>query len=187
MPTTGLAKCLLPFAFRGRDIHYLPSHTHLHCAAMAGLVHPSPQFGFRPIAVDHSPSPLNYGFGLSGAVGFPSWQPHSSQTPPTQPSQSSVQKSTQKRKHEDADEDELMDRSPTPERRPIRRIRPVRSRLTEHEDKSGKEAKPSSLEFGDGIDVGMLLGKTHLTISTVACELTICIQPAYHLNLCSLS
>lgn len=72
--------------------------------------------------------------------------------------QHSQQKVVQKRKHEDGDEDELMDRSPTPERRPLRRIKALRPRLAEEGDKSSKDMKSSSLGNDDGTDVGVLLG-----------------------------
>lgn len=86
------------------------------------------------------------------------------QTNSNQFSQPSSQKAIQKRKYEDADEDELMDRSPTPERRPVRRIKSMRSRLAEHEEKSGKDMKSPHSEAGDGIDVGMLLGMPLLIV-----------------------
>ncbi|THH09464.1 hypothetical protein EW145_g1982 [Phellinidium pouzarii] len=118
-------------------------------------------------AVTHSPSPLGFGFGLSTAA-LPGWQPPAMQPPAFLPSPShqafSAQKTAQKRRHDDADDDESMDRSPTPERRPTRRIKQIRQRLPEsgsHEggdhDKPNKENKSPGCDPGDGVDIGMLL------------------------------
>ncbi|KAH8120277.1 hypothetical protein DFH11DRAFT_48487 [Phellopilus nigrolimitatus] len=134
---------------------------------MAGIIHPTPQFGFRTAAVNHSPSPLAFGFGLSPAASLPGWQPQAMQASSFSPSHTSfaVQRSAQKRRHDDADSDEAMDRSPTPER-PARRIKQMRvHRVSEsgsHEgggdhDKPNKENKSPERDSGDGVDVGMLL------------------------------
>lgn len=61
-----------------------------------------------------------------------------------------------------------MDRSPTPERRPMKRIAPKRMRVTPGTapndaggvgDKPSKESRNSSAEVEDDVDVGMLLGE----------------------------
>ena len=142
---------------------------------MANLIHPTPQFGFRTDAVNHSPA-LGFGFGLSPAAAKPGWQPPhalqpsnhlsslSNYNPHSSPSHPKV---TQKRRHEDEDRDESMDRSPTPERRPMRRKISKRARVSEsgsneggeeHQNKPVKDRKPAASDSGDGVDVGMLLG-----------------------------
>ena len=135
---------------------------------MARLI--SPQFGFAPRPVDHSPSPLSFGFGLSSAASLPGWQPPGMQPTTFPPSPSAFggsQRASQKRRHEEtADDDELMDRSPTPERRPVRPIKQMRVRMPEnrsHEDeadhdKANKERRSPRTNSGDDVDVGMLLG-----------------------------
>lgn len=144
-------------------------HTHHHCSflrlLMAGLI--SPQFGFPAGVVDHSPSPLSFGFGLSPAASVPGWQPPGMQPTPFSPfpsALSSSQKASNKRRHDD--DDELMDRSPTPERRPIRPVKQMRVRMSESRsqediadhDKASKENRSSRTDSGDDVDVGMLLG-----------------------------
>lgn len=134
---------------------------------MAYVVHPHVEF--RPAAVNHSPSPLGFGFGLAASSA---WQPQGLVSCGQQQSlvsqHSSPHKLAQKRRHEDADDDrdESMDRSPTPERRPMRRILPKRSRLLldpAHEqgangNNNDKENRTPNNDSGDGVDVGMLLG-----------------------------
>ncbi|EJD03996.1 uncharacterized protein FOMMEDRAFT_81765 [Fomitiporia mediterranea MF3/22] len=133
---------------------------------MAGII--TPHFGFHPAAVDHSPSPLGFAFGLSSAASVPGWQPPGMQTPPFVPSASTFsgsQKAAQKRRHDDSDHDEAMDRSPTPERRPVRpmkqmRVRPAESRSQEgaaDHGKASKENRSARSDSGDDVDVGMLL------------------------------
>ncbi|TDL28519.1 hypothetical protein BD410DRAFT_834600 [Rickenella mellea] len=145
---------------------------------MAHVVHPTPQFGFPPAPVNHSPPALGFGFGLSPhptTTYSPQAQssfhlPHSltPQHHPIQQQQQQQQRTVQKRRHEDQDDDlrdESMDRSPTPERRPVKRVAPKRMRVSpgagQHEpggsgDKASKENKSSSAAE-DGVDVGMLL------------------------------
>ncbi|KLO14501.1 hypothetical protein SCHPADRAFT_996611 [Schizopora paradoxa] len=134
---------------------------------MAYVVHPHVEF--RPAAVNHSPSPLGFGFGLAASSA---WQPQGllsscGQQQSLVSQHSSPHKSAQKRRHEDTDgdRDESMDRSPTPERRPMRRILPKRSRLLVepvHEqgannNNDDKENRTPNNASGDGVDVGMLL------------------------------
>lgn len=138
---------------------------------MAYVVHP--HLDFRPAAVNHAPSPLGFGFGLASSTA---WQPQGLLSPSCGQQQSLVSQHSsphrlaQKRRHDDADDDrdESMDRSPTPERRPIRRVLPKRSRLLmdpSHEqggngnnNDNGKENRTPNTDSGDGVDVGMLLG-----------------------------
>lgn len=135
--------------------------------AMAGII--TPQFGFRPAAVDHSPSPLGFGFGLSSAASVPGWQPPGMQAAPFSPAPSAFSgshKASQKRRHDETDGDELMDRSPTPERRPVRPIKQMRIRSSESRsqdtigdhDKASKENRSSRANSGHDVDIGMLLG-----------------------------
>ncbi|KAI5123615.1 hypothetical protein M0805_003431 [Coniferiporia weirii] len=132
---------------------------------MAGIIHPTPQFGFRPAAINHSSSLLGFGFGLSAATALPGCQPLAMQPSVFSPSHSllATQKTAQKRRHDETDGDESMDRSPTPERKPARRIKQMRQRVSDsglHEgggdhDKPNKENRsPGS---GDDVDIGMLL------------------------------
>ncbi|KAL5534278.1 hypothetical protein ACEPAG_740 [Sanghuangporus baumii] len=133
---------------------------------MAGII--TPQFGFRPAAVDHSPSPLGFAFGLSSAASVPGWQPPGMQAAPFSPAPSAFSgshKTAQKRRLDETDNDELMDRSPTPERRPVRPIKQMRVRSAEgrsqdavgDHDKAGKETRSSRTDSGHDIDIGMLL------------------------------
>jgi len=70
-----------------------------------------------------------------------------------------------------------MDRSPTPERRPIRRVLPKRSRLLldpSHEqggngNHNDKENRTRNSDSGDGVDVGMLLGIRLPCFSPIFC------------------
>ena len=138
--------------------------------SMANII--SPHFGFRPTPVEHSPSPLSFGFGLSPAASQPGWQPpgiqstHATQFTPS-PSAFSPQpshKTSQKRRHDDTDGDELMDRSPTPERRPIRPLKQMRIRTPHSRPDTGDHnkvercSKSSDSQQNDSVDVGMLLG-----------------------------
>ncbi|KAL5535486.1 hypothetical protein ACEPAF_3580 [Sanghuangporus sanghuang] len=133
---------------------------------MAGII--TPQFGFRPAAVDYSPSPLGFGFGLSSAASVPGWLPPGMQAATFSPAPSAFSgshKAAQKRRHDETDNDELMDRSPTPERRPVRPIKQMRVRSAEgrsqdavgDHDKAGKEIRSSRADSGHDIDIGMLL------------------------------
>lgn len=144
-----------------------PSAATTPSSAMAGII--TPHFGFRPATVDHSPSPLSFGFGLSSAASLPGWQPLGMQATPFSPSPSafsSSQKQSQKRRHDETDGDELMDRSPTPERRPVRPLKQLRVRMSDSrsqeeagdQNKANKENRSSGTDSGDDIDVGMLLG-----------------------------
>ena len=157
---------------------------------MAGLVHPTPTFGFHPAPVNHSPSPLGFGFGLTSSHS--AWQPQANQSaflaPSTShsPSSSHVNsRSTQKRRHDDVEDDirdEYMDRSPTPERS-IRRIIQKRVRTSTEQvsqgiqgesSKTAKEATHSSSKASDGVDVGMLLGTSDLQTVSVFLSLMLC-------------
>jgi hypothetical protein len=133
---------------------------------MAGII--TPQFGFRNATVEHSPSPLSFGFGLSSAAAVPGWQPvgmHTNSFSAAPSTIGSSQKSAQKRRHRDADDDELMERSPTPERRSVRPVKQLRVRPLERRDEdSGEGGKGSkdgvqTLMSESEVDVGMLLGE----------------------------
>ncbi|KAI1793822.1 hypothetical protein LXA43DRAFT_916228 [Ganoderma leucocontextum] len=134
---------------------------------MANVVtHPHLQVGFHPGPVGHSPSPLGFGFGLSTTGMVPTWP---SPAPHTQPShwaaspQASQAPLRAKRRHEPEDEDERMDRSPTPER-PKRAV-PKRARITpvavpsagKEQQHTAKGNKPPSQSEESDVDVGFLL------------------------------
>ena len=87
---------------------------------------------------------------------------HTSSLSPAPSTIGNSSKSAQKRKVEEHDEDEAMDRSPTPEKRPIR---PARQRARSERfpkgsfdaDKENRRDVPGSQTESD-VDVGMLLG-----------------------------
>ncbi|KAL6310132.1 hypothetical protein BKA93DRAFT_814438 [Sparassis latifolia] len=136
---------------------------------MANVVtHPYLQVDFHRGLVNHSPSPLGFGFGLS--TNMPGWSTtpiSASPSPWTFPAIQSIQPRTAKRRHEPEEEsenkhlDDAMDRSPTPER--PKRAAPKRARTTAaaattgREDKLSKENKPPSATDEDDVDVGVLL------------------------------
>ena len=135
---------------------------------MAGII--TPQFGFRNATVDHSPSPLSFGFGLASAAAVPGWQPPGMQNASSfSPAPSTVgnsSKPAQKRRHEDADGDEAMDRSPTPEKRPIRPMKRIASHRYPHRTDEGDKENRRDTTGGQGesdVDVGMLLGEPTAT------------------------
>ncbi|KAI0095047.1 hypothetical protein BDY19DRAFT_902083 [Irpex rosettiformis] len=140
------------------------------------LSHQPMQVGFQKRPVNHAPSPLGFGFGLSAAPSAPSWatsptsSSSSSSTPhtPLQPWNMAAvtnqlpQVRIAKRRHEhDEDEgkhDVAMDRSPTPER-PKRAV-PKRARTTPATvsgAKDGRSTKEGKTSGENDVDVGVLL------------------------------
>lgn len=141
---------------------------------MANVVtHPHLQVDFCPGPVNHSPSPLGFGFGLSSTPIMAGWTstpfhtPQSSWNVPTAHQPSPFRPS--KRRHEPEDDsenklarDDAMDRSPTPER--PKRAAPKRARTTPavvaigKDERLSKENKPPSASDDTDVDVGVLLG-----------------------------
>lgn len=120
---------------------------------------------FQPRPVGHSPSPLSFGFGLtSHSVG--AW-PSTSHMNPTafSPHFSNIQQSSpskaQKRRHDSEENDERMDRSPTPERpkRIIKRLKPTVAQEPASHEKESKENKAPAQGDDNDVDVGLLLGE----------------------------
>lgn len=160
---------------------------------MAGLVHPTPQFGFHPAPVNHSPSPLGFGFGLTSSHPHSAWQPqsqtallaHSSSSTPS--ASHSYSKHAQKRRLDDNEDelrDESMDRSPTPER--TRRIIAKRTRVfveqashsAGNEDTKASKDAMQPTKASDGVDVGMLLGESSLTSRVLTSLITVISEPS---------
>ncbi|KAL4266948.1 Tethering factor for nuclear proteasome STS1 [Pleurotus pulmonarius] len=119
---------------------------------------------FQPRPVGHSPSPLSFGFGLtSHSVG--AW-PSTSHMNPTafSPHFSNIQQQSspskaQKRRHDSEENDERMDRSPTPERpkRIIKRLKPTVAQESASHEKESKENKAPAQDDDNDVDVGLLL------------------------------
>ncbi|KAH9947157.1 hypothetical protein B0H21DRAFT_740528 [Amylocystis lapponica] len=137
---------------------------------MANVVtHPHLQVEFHPGPVNHSPSPLGFGFGLSAAPIMSGWTPAPTNMPQV-PWNLAMNppahlRPTKRRFEPDEDEtkskDDAMERSPTPER--PKRAAPKRARTTPmvatggKDEKRSKENKPPSADDGDDVDVGVLL------------------------------
>ncbi|KAF7436731.1 hypothetical protein PC9H_003564 [Pleurotus ostreatus] len=118
---------------------------------------------FQPRPVGHSPSPLSFGFGLtSHSVG--AW-PSTSHMNPTafSPHYANIHQSSpskaQKRRHDSEENDETMDRSPTPERpkRIIKRLKPTVAQEPALHEKESKENKAPAQDEDNDVDVGLLL------------------------------
>ncbi|OCH94756.1 hypothetical protein OBBRIDRAFT_769158 [Obba rivulosa] len=137
---------------------------------MANVVtHPHLALDFRRGNVDHSPSPLGFGFGLSSNSVMSGWGAASPSSPwNLAPHNNALQPRNGKRRHEPDDDvenrhggDDAMDRSPTPER--PKRAAPKRARTTpavvslDKGAKDGKDDKSSPPEGEDDVDVGVLL------------------------------
>ncbi|KAF8898827.1 hypothetical protein BD779DRAFT_1485717 [Infundibulicybe gibba] len=141
---------------------------------MANVLHP--HIDFHPSPVSHAPSPFGFGFGLTHAppAGNVGWQPSASTTGHTNPSAfqqlasahySSTRAQKRSREPEEGPDasrtarDDLMDRSPTPER--LKRAAPKRARLAPSVDNHEKSERVSkdkeSTNESDGVDVGVLL------------------------------
>lgn len=139
---------------------------------MAHIIHASPQFGFPSIPTKHGPPALAFGFGMSaqssmagwhGTIGTPGLGQTNFHLSTAPPSAQQTPRAAQKRRHDEEEEglrDHSMDRSPTPERRPMKRIAPKRMRSSSEEDAhiADKENKKPSKSVDDDVDVGMLLG-----------------------------
>lgn len=125
---------------------------------------PQPHHLEFPRNVNHPPSSLGFGFGLSSS------QPSTSAPTPLFPYNHQQVSRPQKRRLENDEEnsprsDDAMDRSPTPER--PKRAPPKRLRVV-NTDESGKENprephdhKTSKVAHSD-VDVGVLLGKDRM-------------------------
>ncbi|KZT05848.1 uncharacterized protein LAESUDRAFT_701194 [Laetiporus sulphureus 93-53] len=137
---------------------------------MANVVtHPHLQVDFHRGRVNHSPSPLGFGFGLSSTSSMTGWPSHAPQSPWNLPINTQyAQTRPGKRRHEADEEsenrqarDEEMDRSPTPER--PKRAAPKRARTTSalatirNDEKGRKDGKTSSDNDESDVDVGVLL------------------------------
>lgn len=133
------------------------------------MSHHAPQVAFRNRPVNHAPSPLGFGFGLSAPPSTPAWSASSSHAPlspwniPQVNTQPPLVRAMKRRHENDEDEgrhDDAMERSPTPER--PRRTIPKRARTTpaslsgNKDGKSSKDSKSSGDE--SDVDVGVLLG-----------------------------
>lgn len=130
------------------------------------LAQPPHQVSFPHRPVNHAPSPLGFGFGLSAQPVNSSWNHSPLQRPALGfPTTSSPHIRIAKRRYEhDEDDrqsaDESMERSPTPER--PKRAAPKRARTTPASIAALKDARggqPSSnAADGNDVDVGLLLG-----------------------------
>lgn len=147
---------------------------------MAHVIHP-PHIDFHAAPVNHSPSPLGFGFGLSGNPSpfgcANNGHAASGSNAPFQQLSSAMNHASMaspsrapKRRHEPDDEaenarDVSMGRSPTPPDRPKRsvpkRLRAAPDDPTQKTDK-GKEKSQGSLDGENEVDVGVLLGMSHL-------------------------
>ena len=132
------------------------------------LAQPPHQVSFPHRPVNHAPSPLGFGFGLSAQPMTSTW-PHASlqRSVSSFPATSghSPQNRVQKRRYEhDEDDrqqvDESMERSPTPER--PKRAAPKRARTTPAAVAGLKDSRGGSQSSnepdGNDVDVGVLLG-----------------------------
>jgi hypothetical protein len=110
-------------------------------------------------------APTGFGFGLAMANPVPAlhtWSPIHVTTPQQQSQASTSSTRMGKRRHEDDNESDAMERTPTPER-PLRRIAPKRARIVPSESsekpiQSSGSAKDVRRSDGDDIDIGVLLG-----------------------------
>jgi hypothetical protein len=143
------------------------------------IAHQPHQVSFPHRPVNHAPSPLGFGFGLSTQLMATNWP-----TPPLQRSASSMpstasyglQSRVMKRRYEHDEEDEshkqaaddAMERSPTPER--PKRAAPKRARTIPSTGSALKESgtsqeQSSSSSDGNDVDVGVLLGMSDASFS----------------------
>lgn len=132
------------------------------------LAQPPHQVSFPHRPVNHAPSPLGFGFGLSAQPMTSTWpQPSLQRSSSSFPAISGhlPQTRVSKRRYEyDEDDrqlvDESMERSPTPER--PKRAAPKRARTTPAAVTTLKDARgaPQGSNDSDGhdVDVGVLLG-----------------------------
>ncbi|KAI0686812.1 hypothetical protein BC835DRAFT_1287328 [Cytidiella melzeri] len=137
------------------------------------LSHQPMQVGFQKRQVNHAPSSLGFGFGLSAPPSAPSWASSSSSLSsssssshaPLQPwnmaavtnqlPQVRIAKRRIEHDEDDGKHDEAMDRSPTPER-PKRAV-PKRARTAVLAVKDAKDAKDGKSSGENDVDVGVLL------------------------------
>jgi hypothetical protein len=159
-------------------------------ATMAHVMHHSP-LDFHPVPVNHAPSPLGFGFGLSSSgptssfvpAGFGcAGQPQAAHGPFQLTNQSGAlappPARAGKRRLDPEDEGEnearhsrdvTMDRSPTPPDRARRGV-PKRMRVQPQSGAPGDEKGPGGKSSGagaDDVDVGVLLG-SHLSPHAVS-------------------
>ncbi|EKM61252.1 uncharacterized protein PHACADRAFT_247740 [Phanerochaete carnosa HHB-10118-sp] len=132
------------------------------------LAQPPHQVTFPHRPVNHAPSPLGFGFGLSAQPGTSTWNHTPLQRSvsgfPAISSHSSQNRVAKRRYDHDEDDrqsaDESMERSPTPER--PKRAAPKRARTTPAVVTSLKDVRGgqqgSSGSDGIDVDVGVLLG-----------------------------
>ena len=147
-----------------------------HDFTMANVL--PPQINFHPRPVSHAPSPFGFGFGLGPSSSVSSgWIPsapghtnpaafHQLATSVTQTASTRLQKrrldpeddSESSSYQSQANRDESMDRSPTPER--PKRAAPKRARVLNAIDSGGteKENKAPGNTAEDDVDIGVLLG-----------------------------
>ncbi|KAL4241646.1 Tethering factor for nuclear proteasome STS1 [Abortiporus biennis] len=159
--------------------------------------------GFHAGPINHSPSPLGFGFGLSSPMS--SWTPSTVHSPQSQwptPSPAFAAQSPQlrsaKRRHEPEDDhesgnkharDDAMERSPTPDR--PKRAAPKRARITAAVPNSAKphdglkNTNHSSDSCAD-VDVGVLLASLPKESLLPLLNSLISTQPALKTSILSL-
>lgn len=176
--------------------HFQTTHDDLTTMAHV-IAHQPHQVPFHTRPVNHAPSPLGFGFGLSSTPATSAWPaPHV--RPLTAPliAQAHIAQNriAKRRLEHDDDEacqrdarDDAMERSPTPER--PKRAAPKRARTTPGVIATGRgqkenQAQGNTPNDGSDVDVGVLLGTCSQGSRRFSTPLTTLHQRVYRAKRC---